>query len=319
MTKAKRNNTIKRIVDASMTVLLLFLMAYQVTGEMAHEWLGMAMTALMIIHQILNRKWYGALLRGKYTVYRAVTTALNVLLMMSFLLTASCGMAMSGHAVPFLYGILPMSFARQMHLSMSHWSFVLMGLHLGIHIPVMTAGMKWNEKTKIALTGIFAVIGGIGSWLFMQSRIPDYLFFRVPFAFLDYEKAGWQVFLENLLMLSFWALIGTQAALICRNAAKKAESKKNLLIPMIIIMASVMIGIVLSLFFPSADQETSFENTDWSADSSETQEDAVPDNSSVIMDPASVNDGFVRIESGSFLMDSPESENWLALHGLAHN
>ena len=92
-----------------------------------------------------------------------------------------------------------------------------------------------------------------------------------------------------------------------------------MLIPMVIIMASVMIGIVLSLFFPSADQETAFENTDWSADSSETQEDAVPDNSSVIMDPASVNDGFVRIESGSFLMGSPESENWLALHGLAHN
>jgi hypothetical protein len=51
--------------------------------------------------------------------------------------------------------------------------------------------------------------------------MPNYLFFRVPFAFLDYEKAGWLVLLENLLMLSFWALIGTQTALICRNAAGK--------------------------------------------------------------------------------------------------
>jgi hypothetical protein len=41
--------------------------------------------------------------------------------------------------------------------------------------------------------------------------------FRVPFAFLDYEKAGWLVLLENLLMLSFWAFIGTWAALICRR------------------------------------------------------------------------------------------------------
>ena len=47
--------------------------------------------------------------------------------------------------------------------------------------------------------------------------MPDYLFFRVPFAFLDYEKAGWLVFLENLLMLSFWAYIGMQAAQILQK------------------------------------------------------------------------------------------------------
>ena len=58
MSKVKKNIIIKRIVDAAMTVLLLFLMAYQVTGEMAHEWIGIGMTVLVMIHQILNRKWY---------------------------------------------------------------------------------------------------------------------------------------------------------------------------------------------------------------------------------------------------------------------
>ena len=50
--------------------------------------------------------------------------------------------------------------------------------------------------------------------------MPDYLFFRVPFAFLDYEKAGALVFLENVLMLSFWAFIGTEVAILCRNCQK---------------------------------------------------------------------------------------------------
>ena len=57
--------------------------------------------------------------------------------------------------------------------------------------------------------------------------MPDYLFFRVPFAFLDYEKAGWQILLENMLMLSFWAFVGTQTAVICRKAVQKAETKKG--------------------------------------------------------------------------------------------
>ena len=59
------NMLIKRIVDTAMTVLILCLMAYQVTGEMAHEWIGMGMTVLVIVHQILNRKWYSALFKGK--------------------------------------------------------------------------------------------------------------------------------------------------------------------------------------------------------------------------------------------------------------
>jgi hypothetical protein len=94
--------------------------------------------------------------------------------------------------------------------------------------------------------------------------MPDYLFFRVPFAFLDYEKAGWLVLLENLLMLSFWAFIGTQAALICRNAGMKGK-KQNPLIPVAAIMASVIIGIVLILLFPSADGQGFSGSTDWSA------------------------------------------------------
>ena len=218
---AKTNIIIKRIVDAVMTVLLLLLMAYQVTGEMAHEWIGMGMTALVIIHQILNRKWYGALFKGKYNPYRTVTAALNILLLLSFALTAFCGMSMSGYAVPSLYGMAPVSFVRRMHLSISHWSFVLMGLHLGMHIPAMTAGLKLNERTKIILTCFFACTGGIGLWLFLQNGMPDYLFFRVPFAFLDYEKAEWLVLLENLLMLSFWVLMGALATRICGKTPRK--------------------------------------------------------------------------------------------------
>lgn len=134
-----RQGNIRRIIDVGMTVLLLLQMAYQVMGEAAHEWLGMAMTALVIVHQILNRRWYGAMFKGKYNAYRVVCTCVNVLLLIAFALTGFCGMAMSNYAVPFMYGAVRVSFVRVTHLSMSHWSFVLTGLHLGLHVPVMLA------------------------------------------------------------------------------------------------------------------------------------------------------------------------------------
>ena len=148
--QAGKTNKIKKAVDVCMTVLLLCLMAYQVTGETLHEWFGIGMTALLILHHILNRKWYAALFRGRYNAYRIAVTAVNTLLLAAIALTAVCGMAMSAHAVPFMYGILPAAFARRFHLAMSYWSFILMGVHLGLHVPVMAAGMRLGEKAGTA-------------------------------------------------------------------------------------------------------------------------------------------------------------------------
>ena len=240
----------KRIVDVCMTVLMLCLMAYQVTGEAAHEWIGIGMTVLVIVHQILNRRWYGVILKGRYTAYRFLSTAVNILLLLSFALTAFCGMSMSGHAVPFLYGMADISFARKMHLAMSHWAFVLMGLHLGMHLPVMTAKWRLSDKKKTLFSAIFCCIAGIGLFLFLRNGMPDYLFFRVLFAFLDYEKPAVLVFLENVLMLLFWAFAGAQAAMLSRKTRGKEGEKKNSLLPAVFVMAAVILGMVLNMAFP---------------------------------------------------------------------
>ena len=139
------------------------------------------------------------------------------------------------------------SFARRMHLSMSHWAFVLMGLHLGFHIPVMAAKLKLRDKVKLILSAVLCFLAGIGLFLFLKNGIPDYLFFRVPFAFLDYEKAGLLVFLENILMLLFWVYTGAQCAILCRNSFMKSEKKKNPLLPVILIMAAIILGLALHM------------------------------------------------------------------------
>jgi len=221
MQEKRNNDNLKRILDISMTVLLLCLMAYQVTGEKLHEWGGIIMTLLVIVHQILNRRWYSSLFKGKYNAYRTLSTAVNILLFVGFFMTAICGMSMSGHAVPFLYGMLKVSFARQMHLSLSHWTFVFMGLHLGIHIPVIFSKIKASEKAKNILLAVFCCAAAFGLYFFLKNGLLDYMLFRVPFAFLDYEKAGALVFLENLLMLLLFAFIGMLSAAACKKKNKQ--------------------------------------------------------------------------------------------------
>ena len=185
---------------------------------------------------------------------------MNIALLLSFALTAFCGMSMSGHAVPFLYGMTKVSFAGRMHLSMSHWAYVLMGLHLGMHVPVMFAKLKFTVKLKMALSVIFCIVAGIGLFLFIRNGMPDYLFFRVPFAFLDYEKSGILVFLENILMLSFWAFIGTEVAVLCRKSQMKTEDKKNPLLPVVFIMGAIILGLVINMISGSTSGQN-FDNS----------------------------------------------------------
>ncbi len=220
----KTKTVIKRVVDVALTVTLLLLMAFQVTEQFAHEWLGITMFALTIVHQILNQRFYAAIFKGRYSPLRVFQLIVNLLLLLSFLCTALSGMMMSRFATPFMNGLLPSSVVRQGHLAMSHWSFVLMGLHLGLHFGIISAKLK-NKAVKIALGAAMSCISVYGFYLFFKADMLNYMLFKVPFAFLDYEKAWWLVILENLAMLLAWGFAAYLLSLIFRCASKKEKRK----------------------------------------------------------------------------------------------
>ncbi|MBQ6504003.1 MAG: SUMF1/EgtB/PvdO family nonheme iron enzyme [Flexilinea sp.] len=315
MERTKQRNRIKKIVDILMSILLLCLMAYQVTGETLHEWIGIGMTAVLILHHILNYRWYKSLFKGKYNAYRIVTVIVNTLLLAAIALTAVCGMAMSGHAVPFLYGILPVFFARRFHLAMSFWSFILMGLHLGMHVPAMTSGWRISEKSKTACAVSFSAIAGIGLMLFIKNGIPDYIFFRTPFAFFDYAKPGVLVFIENLTILIFFALLGTTTADAMQKAKRKDKKKKEIISAVLPALAAILIGAFLLYCTGNRDTDEPSRNTPAIGNTTEqsSDEEQIPQGSTRTAEPPAltdIDDGFVLISGGSFLMGSPDTENW---------
>ena len=116
-----------------------------------------------------------------------------------------------------------------------------------MHIPVMLARLKFTDKMKMVVSAAVCVVAGIGLFLFIKNGMTDYLFFRVPFAFLDYDKAGILVLLENVLMLVFWAFIGSEVAILCRSFKIKTEEKNNHLSHVIFIVAVISIGVVISM------------------------------------------------------------------------
>ena len=301
--QGQKRDCLRKAVDIFMLALLLCLMSYQVTGEEKHEWTGILMVLAVICHQILNRRWYAALFKGKYNAYRRITTLVNLLLLGAMLVTAFCGMSMSEYAVPFLYWARGLMYVRPAHLAMSHWSFLLMGLHLGLHLPVMAGKRKPGEKENAAFSVLGSLLGGVGFWLFLRNGMPNYLFFRVPFAFLDYGKAFWLVFLENAAMLSTWVFLGAELAVLC---LKRKSRKPGLIFGCL--AAAAALGLMLNKCFPG-DNNLNLDAA-WTVPEAQPAAAFTPEPVSQYTAPAETDDGFVLIPAGSFLMGSPETENW---------
>ena len=76
-------NMIARLTcDVLMTAALLLLMAYEMVGQAAHEWLGIGMFLLFLGHHILNIQWCKHICKGKYTAFRVFQTLIAALLLL---------------------------------------------------------------------------------------------------------------------------------------------------------------------------------------------------------------------------------------------
>ncbi len=204
---------LKMLIDLLMTILLLMLMAYQVTGEKLHEWIGLGMAVLFLIHNLLNIRWYGNLLKGKYAALRILRTIVNFSVLAAMLALTYSGIVMSRY----VFSALPinggMATARVMHLAGSYWGFVLMSVHLGIHWSMVISIFRRfsNREKSVAFVWIFRLVAVLiaiyGAVCFYQADIFSYMFLKVEFAFLDYEKSAALIFMEYMAMMGLWVFI----------------------------------------------------------------------------------------------------------------
>ena len=201
---------IKIAVDLVMTITLLLLMLFQITGQQVHEYLGIMTLCLFLEHNFLNRKWYRHLFKGKYKFYRLVQTILNICILITMLGLGYSGMVMAQY-VPFSISE-SISLARRLHLACSYWSFVLMSVHIGMHLRQMMnifkkyIHLKTNVLKIIKLMIVIICLYGI--YCFIQNNMMSYMFLINEFVFFDFEKNTFIVLLEYLSMMELWVNIG---------------------------------------------------------------------------------------------------------------
>lgn len=229
-----------------MTILLVLLMSLQVTEQDGHEYIGMLMVLVVIVHQYLNRKWYGNIFRGRYGAVRVLTLAVNVSLIVAFTLSAVSGM-MIAETVTFMNVDELTEWARTTHLASSYWSFVLMGLHAGLHFGMIAGRVraKWPSVLGVAFAGF-------GLYRFVVMNIADYLVLKTQFAFIDYDRNYLLVLVENIAMLAFWVFAGYEAGKIA--GVFHSRRWKMLMRPAVMLACACVVCAVLVMFFGGGEE-----------------------------------------------------------------
>lgn len=204
---------VKIITDVGMTVLLLFLMTYELIGQAAHEWLGIGMFALFILHHMLNSRWCRSLLKGKYTPSRILQTVLVAAVLLTMLGSMVSGVILSRHAFSFLSIRGGRSFARNLHMLSAYWGFVFMSLHLGLHWSMMMGivkkYMKKSSKVrKWILRGIALLIAGYGIYAFIKRDIGSYMFLKNQFVFFDFDEPLILFMVDYVTAMGFFVFVG---------------------------------------------------------------------------------------------------------------
>lgn len=222
----KPKMAIKILADIAMTVALLLLMTYELIGQAAHEWIGIGMFVLFVLHHILNGTWSKNLLKGTYTASRIMQTALVVLVLLSMLGSMASGVILSRHALSFLPISGGRAFARSLHMISAYWGFVFMSLHLGFHWSRMM-GMarklvqKPSEIRKWVLRTAAVLIAGYGVYAFVKRDTGSYMLLKNQFVFFDFEEPLMLFWLDYTASMGLFVFIGHYLSALLKKLQKR--------------------------------------------------------------------------------------------------
>lgn len=221
----------KIMADIGMTVLLLLLMTYELIGQAVHEWLGVGMFALLVLHHVLNKAWGQNVLTGRYSAIRILQTVLVIGVLSAMIGSMISGVILSRHVFSFLPIRGGRSFARSLHMVCAYGGFVLMSLHLGFHWVVVMGIIKKRRKKQSANVKWFwraaaIMIAGYGIFAFVKRDIGSYMFLKNQFVFFDFEEPLILFLLDYVSIMGLFVFISHYLATGLRwKQQKKATGK----------------------------------------------------------------------------------------------
>ena len=174
--------TAKVALDIALAVVLVAVMATALVQEAPHEWLGVALFVLMVIHVVFNRRWLASVFRGRYDALRVLQIIVLVGLLACVVGQVASSLVLSKHVFGFLPALPGAGWARRVHMICSYWAFVFAFAHVGLHARFPKGLASWQTwVARIACV----IVACFGIYSFVQLGLWPYLTGQIQFAFAD--------------------------------------------------------------------------------------------------------------------------------------
>ena len=176
------SNKFRIPLDILMTLLSIILMGGTMffPDDRVHQICGISLIVIWVVHVVLNRRWYGSLFKGNYQPYRIMQIIVNLGVLICALLLMISGLLMAWF-IPADWVDGALEFARITHLLASHWYYIFISFHIGLHGAMLAGKMKIHGFVPriicilISLYGIYAfIIRGV--WKYMLG-LQQFFFF----------------------------------------------------------------------------------------------------------------------------------------------
>ena len=182
---------IKIVIDILMYLIFVILMGHHITENLIHEILGIILFILFIVHHILNYRYYKTIFKGKYNFKRVFLLIIDLLLLISMIGMMISGVIISSDVFTFL-NIPTTIFGRQLHMLSTSLAFVIMSIHLGLHLGVFINKLNKKMKNSVLeyvyyLILILIVIYGVYS--FKKLNFISDMFLLNAFKFYDFNES----------------------------------------------------------------------------------------------------------------------------------
>ena len=207
MTKPQR---LRMSIDITMTILSIVLMGgnFLFPAEIVHEILGVGLFVLWAIHIVLNRRWYGGIFKGKYNPYRIMQTVINCCILICTIFLMISGIILSNQLFTFLNIQSGLGFARIAHLLSSHWYYLFMSLHIGLHM-----GRLFQNVATKKLPCILLVLTSLyGLYAFIARGVWKYLILKQQFFFFDVERGYILFAMDYISIIILFAVVSRLVA-----------------------------------------------------------------------------------------------------------
>ena len=217
---------VRLFLDFLAVALIIACLAYWWLDNLSHEILGTALFALVIGHNVFNRRWFGNVRKGRRDTVRLFNIFTIVCLAVAMLVMLVTSLLISRDLFSFM--ALDGAFAvREIHMFAGYWTLFFIAIHLGTRWTVVmntaraTLGIAARSTVRtIALRTVALVITVWGVKSSFDMAFGSKLMLTYSLDMWDFNESTLQFFVNYGSIVGLCAVVTYYGLNLIRQVAR---------------------------------------------------------------------------------------------------